>query len=191
MTALAADLGDPAGMAGGVSDRVSEAYARDFHRLVGMAVLLTGSVAAAEDAVHDAFEVAMRRAAADPRCVEAPVTPWLRGIVARVVRQRHRGLAREMRRLIHVYQHPADDAGLGDDSLDLVAALLRLPPRMRACAVLFYLEDRSTADIARDLDCSPRTVENNLRAARDHLRRDLADHPEATPPSPDGGSSDA
>ena len=191
MASLAADLADAAGMANPVADRVSEAYARDFRRLVGMAVLLTGDVAAAEDVVHDAFEVAMRRATADPACVDAAVTPWLRGIVARVVRQRRRGLAREMRRLARVYQRPSDDAGLSDVSMDVVAALLRLPPRMRACAVLFYLEDRSTADIARDLECSPRTVETNLRAARKRLRRELVDHLEGAPsPRNEGGASD-
>jgi RNA polymerase sigma-70 factor (ECF subfamily) len=191
MTSLAADLADAAGMADPVTDRVSEAYARDFRRLVGMAILLTGDRAAAEDVVHDAFEVAIRRATADPTCVDAAVTPWLRGIVARVVRQRRRGLVREMRRLVRVYQHPSDDAGLSDVSMDVVGALLRLPPRMRACAVLFYLEDRSTADIARDLDCAPRTVETNLRAARERLRRELADHLENMPSSgSEGGPSD-
>lgn len=178
MTALAAD----AAMVDTVADRVSHACAQDYHRLVGMAVLLTGSAAAAEDAVQDAFEVAIRRAGADPDRVEAAVTPWLRGIVANLVRQRRRGLVREMRRLVRLYQPPADDAGLGDESLDLAAALLRLPPRMRACAVLFYVEDRATADIARDLGCSPRTVENNLRAAREHLRRELADHSDGGQP---------
>ncbi len=179
MTALAADL---SAMPGTITDRVSQAYAQDFHRLVGMAVLLTGDAGTAEDVVHDAFEVAMRRAAADPTCIDAPVTPWLRGIVGHVVQQRRRGLVREMRRLVRAYQPPRDNTGLSDESLDLVAALLRLPRRMRACAVLFYVEDRSTADIALDLDCSPRTVENNLRAAREHLRRALADHREGGHP---------
>jgi len=34
------------------------------------------------------------------------------------------------------------------------------------CAVLFYGEDLSIADVARELGCSPRTVEHNLHSAR-------------------------
>lgn len=177
MVALAATA-----MADPVTDMVSGVYAVDFHRLVGLAVLLTGDAAVAEDVVHDAFEVAIRRASADPTCVDQPISPWLRGIVARLVRQRRRSLLREMRYLARTYRRPAADTGFSDASLDLVAALLRLPPRMRACAVLFYIEDRPTADIARDLGCSPRTVETNLRTARDRLRRMLADW--------DGGKAD-
>jgi DNA-directed RNA polymerase specialized sigma24 family protein len=40
---------------------------------------------------------------------------------------------------------------------------------MRACAVLFYGEDMSVADVARELRCSPRTVEHNLHSARGKL----------------------
>jgi RNA polymerase sigma factor (sigma-70 family) len=168
------------------AETVGVSYAGDYHRLVSMAVLLTGDVAAAEDIVHDAFEVAMRRAAADPSCVEQPVTPWLRGIVARLVRQRRRSLLRELSRLVRAHQSLPAARGASEESLDTVAALLRLPPRMRACAVLFYLEDQSTADIAQALGCSPRTVETNLRAARERLRRDLADDGTTGPQRGDG-----
>jgi DNA-directed RNA polymerase specialized sigma24 family protein len=40
---------------------------------------------------------------------------------------------------------------------------------MRATVVLFYGEDLSTAQTAAALKCSPRTVENQLRAARRRL----------------------
>ena len=41
--------------------------------------------------------------------------------------------------------------------------------RMRATVVLFYAEDLSTSEVAAHLDCSPRTVENQLRLARQRL----------------------
>ena len=49
------------------------------------------------------------------------------------------------------------------ETLDIVRALKRLPPRMRMCVVLAYLEDQSTASVAEALGCTPKTVENQLR----------------------------
>lgn len=40
---------------------------------------------------------------------------------------------------------------------------------MRACVVLFYQEDLSTAQVAGTLGCSAKTVENQLREARRQL----------------------
>jgi DNA-directed RNA polymerase specialized sigma24 family protein len=54
---------------------------------------------------------------------------------------------------------------------------------MRATVVLFYGEDLSTAHTATALGCSPRTVENQLRAARQRLsaRMQWDDSEEETP----------
>ena len=53
--------------------------------------------------------------------------------------------------------------------IDWHAALRALPPRMRACVVLFDGEDLSVADVAKALGCSPRTVEHQLHDARTKL----------------------
>jgi RNA polymerase sigma factor (sigma-70 family) len=55
-------------------------------------------------------------------------------------------------------------------SIDVVRALRRLPPRMRTCAVLAYFEDQSTEVVAATLGCSTKTVENQLRESRHRLR---------------------
>lgn len=57
--------------------------------------------------------------------------------------------------------------------MNCVRTLTKLPPRMRACAVLFYWQDLSTAEVARTLKVSERTVKNQLRNARGKLAERL------------------
>ncbi|GAA3117303.1 SigE family RNA polymerase sigma factor [Streptosporangium carneum] len=55
----------------------------------------------------------------------------------------------------------------------LWAAVLTLPPRMRAVLVLRYFEDLPEAEVARVLDCSLGTVKSQASRGLDRLR----DHP--------------
>lgn len=73
---------------------------------------------------------------------------------------------------------PASDA---DPSIrvDLLAALATLTPLDRAVVVLRYLEDRSVADVAVDLDLTEVNVRTRAHRALDRLRP-LIDHPERT-----------
>jgi len=71
--------------------------------------------------------------------------------------------------------------GLADPDLvrqEIVAAVRRLPPRQRAAVVLRYYEDRSEAEIASAMGCSPGTVKSQLAKARATLGRDLAGYME-------------
>ena len=53
-----------------------------------------------------------------------------------------------------------------------VRALLdQLPQRQREVARLFYVDDRSVDDIARQLDVTSGTVKSYLAEARDRLRQ--------------------
>ncbi len=54
---------------------------------------------------------------------------------------------------------------------DLHAALMRLPPRMRAAVVLRYWRGMGLQDIADTLGCHQRTVRNLLAQARQRLGR--------------------
>ena len=73
--------------------------------------------------------------------------------------------------------HPLPDAASADawPDVDLSAAvrraLMALPPEQRAVVVLRYFDDRSEADIAAILRCSPGTVKSRSARALAALRQ--------------------
>lgn len=145
-------------------------YAAEIRKLIALGATLTGDASAGEDLAQDAFLLLVRRVRRQPDYLREPAWPLLRTILVRLAAQRRRAIARELRRLVRVYQPSADEQWAPDPTLlDWQAALLELPPRMRACVVLFYGEDLSIANVAAALRCSPRTVENQLRLARRRL----------------------
>ena len=162
------------GMAGAL--RVSDVYAREHGRLAALGAMLTGDASTGEDLAHDVFVDALRRSSDDPDYLREPAWPWLRlALVRRAMRRRQR-LAGELRRLplLHVAEdHGPDHTFWSAGTMDCLAALAELPARMRACAVLFYWQDMSTLDVARELGLSPRTVENQLARARARLAERL------------------
>ena len=161
------------GMAGAL--RVSDVYVREHGRLAALGAMLTGDATAGEDLAHDVFVDALRRSSADPAYLREPAWPWLRlALVRRAMRRRQR-IAGELRRLplLHSADAGMDDPTWSADTMDCLAALSSLPARMRACAVLFYWQDMSTLDVARELGLSPRTVENQLARARAKLAERL------------------
>jgi len=64
---------------------------------------------------------------------------------------------------------------IDEQAIDVMVALSRLSPRQRAVLVLFYLEDRTTKQIAQTLAMSPATVSVHLHRARRELRTILGD----------------
>lgn len=68
----------------------------------------------------------------------------------------------------------ADDALLEREVLELVQLwIAALPEKRREIFLLHYFHDRSTSDIARDLDISQKTVQNQLNTATTALRLQL------------------
>jgi DNA-directed RNA polymerase specialized sigma24 family protein len=157
-------------LSGDLSPALDEVYKTEIRRLIGLGSVLMGGRAAGEDLAHDAFLHVLRRTERDAGYLHAPAWPLLRTILVRLSIQRRRAIARESRRLARFWVPP--DAAWWDPDPDLIdwqAALGVLPPRMRACVVLFYGEDLSVAGVASELQCSPRTVEHQLHAARTKL----------------------
>lgn len=64
---------------------------------------------------------------------------------------------------------------MDDPVTDVMLALAELSGRQRAVFVLFYLDDRSTKQIAELLGMSPATVSVHLHRARRRLRTILGD----------------
>ncbi len=56
---------------------------------------------------------------------------------------------------------------------DLVAGLRELPYKQRLCAVLFYVDGLSTAEVAEALGISKGSVSQHLNRARTALRAHL------------------
>lgn len=157
----------------GTTACVSDVYAREHDRLAALGAMLTGDAAAGEDLAHDVFVDALRRTAGDPTYLREPAWPWLRlALVRRALRRRQR-LAGELRRLPLLHSPSSAHLAWSAETVDCLRALGALPSRMRACAVLFYWQDMSTVDVARELGLSPRTVENQLARARARLAETL------------------
>lgn len=165
--AVNVDLTDPnaAGM-----ESLEAIYLAEITRLASLGTILTGDAGAGEDLAQDTFVQLTRRLRADSNYLTGPAWPLLRKMIVRLALKRRRALSRELHRLVRSWQPPFESRWEPDPSLlDWRAALLALPPRMRATVILFYAEDLSTADVAAHLGCSSRTVENQLRLARQRL----------------------
>ncbi|HYN32195.1 MAG TPA: sigma-70 family RNA polymerase sigma factor [Ilumatobacteraceae bacterium] len=130
----------------------------------------TGHHDVAVDATQDAFIKAHTRWALI-RTYEAPDT-WVRRVAINVSRDRMRS---ERRRRNREATHDASAQPSTTEQFEAdanVRALLdQLPQRQREVARLFYVEDRSVDDIARQLDVSSGTVKSYLAQARDRLRQ--------------------
>jgi RNA polymerase sigma-70 factor (ECF subfamily) len=164
------------------ADRVSleiaplDALVREHYpRLVRLAGLITRDVDQAQDAVQAALERAWRkREAVRDR---ASLRAWLDQIVVReAIRQtRGRGFALLVRRpptdwldLPATLPEPAERANVRE-------ALGRLSPDHRAVIALHLYAGYSVDETARVLNVPFDTVRSRLRAAREHLRRQLAE----------------
>ncbi len=144
--------------------------------LTRMAYLLTGDQGTAEDLVQSALEKTHRRWGNIVR-KDAPGVYVRRVMVNTAVSWRRRRRTVEVP-LLDTDAIAAPDAyHQAENRHQLLGALRRLPPRMRAVLVLRYFEDLSEADIARILGCSTGTVKSQASRGLARLRADL------TPPS--------
>ena len=142
--------------------------------LMRTALLLTGDRGRAEDLVQTAlFETYRRwprlREQADPvgYARKALVTTHLNWIRRR---SWHEPAVGEI-----VDLAATDDVGQVAERLRIRAALLALPPRMRAVLVLRFFEDLSERDTAELLGCSAGTVKSQTARGLARLRSELGD----------------
>jgi RNA polymerase sigma factor (sigma-70 family) len=129
----------------------------------------------AEDAFQATFLVLVHKA----RSISRPelLGPWLHGVAYRTAAQA-RHAARRRAREREVAAMPG-----GDPAVEVVwrelrqvldEELGRLAQKYRAPLVLFYLEGKTTEEVARQLGCPQGTVLSRLARGRDRLRQRLA-----------------
>jgi RNA polymerase sigma-70 factor, ECF subfamily len=152
-------------------------FAREYAAVVGLAAVLTGDRVEAEDLAQDAFAAAHREWSR----VGAYDDPggWVRRVVsnraASVLRRRLRE-AGAFTRLGRRRATPPEDADVERD--EFWTAVRSLSRRQAECVALFYLEDRSIADIAALLGLAESTVRVHLHQGRRELGRRLDMHDE-------------
>jgi RNA polymerase sigma-70 factor (ECF subfamily) len=129
----------------------------------------TGNREIAVDATQDAFIKAHTRWSLI-RTYEAPDT-WVRRVAINVSRDRMRSERRRRNReATHDVMTQLSTTDQVEADANVRGMLDRLPQRQREVARLFYVEDRSVDDIARQLDVSSGTIKSYLAEARDRLR---------------------
>jgi len=129
--------------------RFEDFYRAQYEPMLRLAYLLTGSRAAAEDLVQDAFIRVQPRYPA----LDSPAA-YLRRTVTNACYSWHRRRQRE-----EAYR-PAPVEGVAPEHDDVWDALAKLAPRRRAALVLRYYLDLSEADIAAALGCRRGTVKS-------------------------------
>lgn len=147
-------------------------FDRHYRSLRGLAFVMLGDAARAEEIVMEAYLKAFS-GWARLRGMDHPHA-YLRQIVVNLCRAKFRREKIELRvnALVHrreeTWWEPSRDL-----RMDLWAAVRTLPERQRACIVLRYLEDMTEREIADAIECSIGTVKSQLSKARAKLEREL------------------
>jgi len=131
--------------------------------------------AAADDVAQDAWLVAAEKLPDDGR----PLKPWLSRVVLNLVRMRGRSAAR---RRGYEQREPAQAAPATPEELVervqlqrvVSGEVLALDEPYRSTVLLHFVEDLSSAEIARRLGIPDGTVRRRLKVALDQLRERLA-----------------
>ena len=147
-------------------------YQQEYRSVLGLAYALTGSSNGAEDLTQEAF-LAAHRNWAKISSYEKPEA-WVRKVLANLSVSLFRKTAREARALLRMGKTDDVLPDLEAEDAEFWGAVRSLPRRQCHAIALFYLEDRSVADIAEILECSPSTVKVHLHKGRINLGKKLA-----------------
>jgi RNA polymerase sigma-70 factor (ECF subfamily) len=136
--------------------------------------LASGSYPAAEDAVQEALVRAWMRSERGEQVESLPA--WVAAVALNHTRSGWRRALAERRARRRIPDSPATIPGPSDEHVDVARALATLPRRQREVAVLRYLLEMSTAEVATALGIGEGTVKSSLARARTHLVSALAIH---------------
>ncbi|MGK5738342.1 SigE family RNA polymerase sigma factor [Micromonospora sp. URMC 103] len=148
-----------------------EFYRGSRQRLLGFVYVLTGNLAEAQDAVQEAYIRAWQRWSTvsgydDPEA-------WTRVVASRIAVSRWRSLRSRARAYL---RHGAVETvpPPGTETVEVVAALRRLPEEQRTAIALYYLLGMPVAEVARETDAPVGTVKARLSRGRAALAGLLA-----------------
>lgn len=148
-----------------MEDDFRELYVARAAALRRTAFLLCGDWHTAEDLVSVSFA----KLYAAWRRVDHP-EPYLRQVLVRTWVDETRRPHRRERPVAVLPDATVRPSSSVEDRELLKTALLRVPPRQRACLVLRFFDDLSVADTARALGCTESTVKSQTSRGLDALR---------------------
>jgi RNA polymerase sigma-70 factor (ECF subfamily) len=152
-------------------DEFDEFYRGSRQRLLGFVYVLTGDFAEAQDAVQEAYIRAWQRWSTVSRYDEPEA--WVRVVASRIAVSRWRSLRSRARAYL---RHGATESvpGPDTDTVEVVAALRRLPEEQRTAIALYYLLGMPVAEVARETAAPVGTVKARLSRGRAALAGLLA-----------------
>jgi RNA polymerase sigma-70 factor (ECF subfamily) len=142
-------------------------------RLLGLVYVLTGDVVEAQDAVQEAFIRAWQRWATLSRYDQPEA--WVRMVACRIATSRWRSMRRRLRAHTRAAERTTAMPPPGVDTLDVIAAMRRLPEEQRIAVALHYLVGLPVADVARETSAPVGTVKARLSRGRKALAPLLRD----------------
>jgi len=158
----------------GGNPELDELYHGSYRRLVVQLYAICGDLADAEDAVQEAFVIAIRKERELRRV--ANLEAWVRTAALNRLRSgwRHASVVRKYQPRVPGPQRPVE---AGPDHVAIVTALAQVDRDQREAVVLHYLADLGIAEIADELGIPEGTVKSRLSRARARLA-DLLDERE-------------
>ena len=148
--------------------------AGEYPRLVNAVALACGSYPAAEDAVQEALVRAWMRAERGER--PESLAGWIAAVALNHTRSAWRRTIAERRATRRLADRIRPAEAPSEDHVEVARALAALPRRQREVAVLRYLLQMSTAEVAAALGIGQGTVKSSLSRAREHLADALQVH---------------
>lgn len=141
-------------------------YRREYAAMVALAAAVSGTPALAEDLAQEALFRA-HRAWPKISTYDRPGA-WLRRVTINLATNLRRRTSVERRLGPLANERPrVAEIVLRDEQV--WRAVAELPAQQRAAIALFYLEDRSIAEIAEVLGCAPNTAKSHLHQGRQAL----------------------
>lgn len=153
-----------------MQEAMRAAFQQHYVPLLRMCVLLSGQRETAEDIVQDAF---VRVASRIQELSTNDLGPYLRRVAVNIWKNRLRRLSLERRVRAKGLERRLEATALVEDRDTLWTAVMRLPPRQRACLVLRYYEDLPEHAVADVLGCSVGTVKSQTSRALALLRKEF------------------